>query len=300
MSKTIIESQYNKLITIAGTASSCVAIFLILIKTFAWLYSDSSAIFASLIDSALDFFASGINLFAIRYSIIPRDEDHKYGHGKAEALAGLLQSAFIFGSSIFLIMHGISKVINTVELEHIKLSIIVTMIAIIVTILLVLFQSYVVRKTHSTAVHADLIHYKSDILLNISVIVSLIFVNYGMLYMDGVFAILIGFYISISAFHITRKSTNILLDHQLNKDDEDKIKELTLSVPGIIAIGDFRTRNSGPTFFVQMIVYLDDNITLLDAHLLTEQVESKISSEYSTCDIIIHMEPISKSCKNNN
>lgn len=286
------ENRYKRLVTFAGYASTCTAIILICIKAFAWLYSGSSTIFASLVDSALDLCASGLNLLAIKYSILPKDDDHKYGHGKAESLAGLLQAAFICGSAIFVIMHGISRVVNVSPIEHVSTSIVITIISVVLTIILVSFQTYVVKKTKSNAVLSDLLHYKSDVILNISVLLSLGFMSFNIFIMDGIFTIGIGIYILISAIHIAKLSTDILLDHNLPEKEEEEIIDLAISVPGITSIHDLRTRKAGATYFIQMHLDLDSKMSLQEAHDITEKIEEAIESKYSPADIIIHMEPI--------
>ncbi|MGN1394025.1 MAG: cation diffusion facilitator family transporter [Succinivibrionaceae bacterium] len=283
---------YGKLITVAGIASTTLATILILVKGIAWLLSDSSAVFASLVDSSLDLCASAVNLLAIRYSIMPKDEDHAYGHGKAESLAGLLQAAFIAGSSVFLGIHGVSRIISPVEVTNQELSIGITLFAIFATIILVLFQIFVVKKTHSNAVMADLLHYKSDILLNFGVLMALVFVKFNMNYMDGIFTVIIAIYIFMSAAHIAKVSSDVLLDHQLPQQDEENIIKLILNVPGISSIHDLRTRKSGPVYFIQLHLDLEGSISLKQAHDITENIERSIESQYSPCDIIIHMEPI--------
>ena len=163
------------------------------------------AFLSRLIDSFLDFLASGINLFAVRHSLVPADHDHRYGHGKAEAIAGLAQSAFIVGSALFLIFEAINRFSHQQVLENGMFGIGVMLITIALTGLLVKFQRYVVKKTGSIAITADSLHYAGDLLLNLSVIVALILSIYlDWQIADPIFALMIALYILRSAWVIVK------------------------------------------------------------------------------------------------
>lgn len=169
-----IEDENGQLMRWATYASVAVACILIVIKVVAYLLTGSVAILSSLIDSILDMIASIINLFAVRHALIPADHDHRYGHGKAEAIAGLAQAAFITGSSVFLIYEAVNRIYHQQPVENGMVGIGVMLITIALTLILVKFQRYVVNKTGSIAITADSLHYVSDLLLNVSVIVALI------------------------------------------------------------------------------------------------------------------------------
>ena len=164
--------QYRKLVLLAGGASVITAVLFILIKFGVWMISSSTVIFASLTDSIFDLLASLVNLLALRFSLLPPDDEHRFGHHKSQSLASLAQAAFIGGSAVLLISHGIERCVNPVYIEHIDLALYVSIICIIFTILLVVFQTYVFRKTQSEAIAADRLHYLSDVSLNIGVIIA--------------------------------------------------------------------------------------------------------------------------------
>ena len=171
--------HYSRWVTLASMAAVTTATLLILGKLIAWLMTDSSSLLASLTDSFMDISASLINLLAIRYALAPADEEHRFGHGKAESLAGLVQSAFISGSALLLVMHGISSMLNQVPVVRLEAGIWVSVGSIVLTLLLVSFQGFVIRKTNSVAIKADMLHYRSDLLLNGGVLVALVLAGQG-------------------------------------------------------------------------------------------------------------------------
>ena len=193
--------NYRKLVLLAGFASVATAISLILMKAAVWFFSGSSTILASLTDSLIDCCASFINLLALRFALAPADKDHRFGHYKAEALAALTQAAFISGSSILLIVHGFERLQHPEVIGYIDAAIIVTTLSLLITVCLVSFQSYVYKKTSSEAINADRYHYLSDILLNVGVVASLILSRFNFAWADGLFTVILGFYILHSAYY---------------------------------------------------------------------------------------------------
>ncbi|MGL4206710.1 MAG: cation diffusion facilitator family transporter, partial [Aeromonadaceae bacterium] len=206
------QASYSRLVTMAGLASTATAGVLILAKLSAWLLTGSSSMLASLTDSLMDISASIINLLAIRYALVPADDDHSFGHGKAESLASLAQAAFITGSAVVLVMNGFSRMVTPEPMRHLDLGLWVTLGALALTALLVLFQSYVVKYTGSQAIKADRLHYQSDLLLNAGVLLALALSWYGWLWADGLCAILLGLYILRSALQIGYEAVQTLLD----------------------------------------------------------------------------------------
>lgn len=286
-------ASYSRLVTLAGVASTATAGILILAKFSVWLMTGSSSLLASLTDSLMDISASIINLIAIRYALIPADANHRFGHGKAESLASLAQAAFITGSAVVLVMSGFSRFLSPEPLRHLDVGIWVTLGALLLTLLLVLFQSYVVRQTGSQAVKADRLHYQSDLLFNLGVLLALWLSMYGWLWADGLFAVLLGLYILRGALHIGYEAIQTLLDRQLPPEEEKQIRELCCSVPGVHGIHDLRTRQSGPIRFIQLHLELDDALPLLRAHELADRAEERLRVVFPAADIIIHMDPVS-------
>lgn len=286
-------SSYSRWVTLAGLASTATAGILIIAKLAAWLMTGSSSLLASLTDSLMDISASIINLVAIRYALVPADADHSFGHGKAESLASLAQAAFITGSAVVLVMNGFSRLVNPEPMRHLDIGIWVTVGALLLTLLLVMFQSMVVQKTQSQAIKADRLHYQSDLLFNAGVLLALGCSWYGWLWADGLFAMLLGLYILKGALQIGYDAVQTLLDRQLPDGEREQIVSLATSVPGVHGIHDLRTRQSGPLRFIQLHLELDDFLPLVQAHELADRAEALIREAFPGADVIIHMDPIS-------
>ena len=283
------QDESGKLMRWATYASVAVAIVLIIIKTMAYLLTGSVAILSSLIDSFLDFLASGINLFAVRHSLVPADHDHRYGHGKAEAIAGLAQSAFIVGSALFLIFEAINRFSHQQVLENGMVGIGVMLITIALTGLLVKFQRYVVKKTGSIAITADSLHYAGDLLLNLSVIVALILSIYlDWQIADPIFALMIALYILRSAWVIGKQSLAQLMDQELPDEVREEIKAIALQHPEVLNLHELRTRSSGRQYFFQLHLEMDGELKLKEAHQIANAVEIEICKAFPNAEVIIH------------
>ncbi|MGN5149988.1 cation efflux pump FieF [Aeromonas enteropelogenes] len=285
--------HYSRWVTFASMAAVATATLLIIGKLIAWIMTDSSTLLASLTDSFMDVSASIINLLAIRYALAPADDEHSFGHGKAESLAGLIQAAFISGSALLLVMHGISSLLNQTPILRLEAGIWVTVGSIVLTLLLVSFQSFVIRKTNSVAIKADMLHYRSDLLLNGGVLLALVLAGQGWYWADGLFAVLIGAILLWGAVHIGYESVQALLDRQLPAEEQARIMTLCCAVDGVHGVHDLRTRQSGPTRFVQLHLELDDQIPLVKAHQIADEAEQAIRQAFERMDVIIHMDPIS-------
>lgn len=273
----------------ATYASVAVAIILIVIKIMAYLVTGSVAILSSLIDSFLDFIASGINLFAVRHALVPADHDHRYGHGKAEAIAGLAQAAFIVGSALFLIFEAINRFSHQQALENGMVGIGVMLITIALTALLVKFQRYVVKKTGSIAITADSLHYLGDLLLNLSVIVALILSIYlDWQIADPIFALMIALYILRSAWVIGELSLAQLMDQELPDEVREEIKAIALQHPEVLNLHELRTRSSGRQYFFQLHLEMDGELKLKEAHQIANAVEIEICKAFPNAEVIIH------------
>lgn len=285
--------RYARLVQTAAWAATITASFLLLMKLVTWWYTGSVSLLASLVDSTIDLLASVTNLVVVRYALQPADEEHKFGHGKAESLAALAQSAFIVGSACFLLLSGVQRLFNPTELNHPEAGVLISVIATAITAVLVLFQKWVVRKTGSQAIAADSLHYQSDLLMNIAIIVALGISWYGFPVADAIFAIIIGIFITISAMKMAHDAVQSLLDRQLPLEDQEKIMMLASTVAGVEGVHDLRTRQAGATRFIQLHLELDDNLKLVDAHLIADAVEDRLEVAYPGADILIHQDPVS-------
>jgi len=285
--------EYAYLVKRAGQAAIIAASLLIIVKLVAWMVTGSSSILAALTDSLMDVTTSIINLFAIKVALQPADKEHRFGHGKAESLAGLVQAAFISGSSVFLMINGISAVINNHQIVATNLGISVMILSLVVTLALVLFQSYVVKKTNSMAIKADSLHYRTDIVLNGAVLLAIVLAGYGWGWADGVFAIAVSLYILHGAWEIGSQSIDALMDKQLPQEDNELILKLAYKVEGVRGVHDLRTRSSGYIKFIQLHLELDDGQSLYDAHDKADKLEFGLQAAFPGADILIHLDPIS-------
>lgn len=281
-----------RLIRLAARASVAVAALLIATKLVAWTLTDSVGLLSTLIDSLLDIGASLVNLIAIRHALTPADEEHRFGHGKAEALAGLGQAAFVAGSAAFLLVQAGERLFRPRDLAYIDIGIAVMVFSIVVTLALVLFQKYVARRTSSVAIGADSLHYETDVLANAGVIVSLILVSqFGWIMADPLVAIAIVAYIFWGAWSIGIRSLHILMDRELPDADRDKIRAIAKSNPAVRGVHDLKTRSSGSHVFVQLHLELDGNLTLNEVHEISEDVMARIVAEYPNAEVIVHEDP---------
>ena len=279
------------LLKLASVASVMTAGFLIVAKLIAWYVTGSVGLLASLVDSVMDSIASLINLFAIRYSLQPADAEHRFGHGKAEPLAGLAQAAFIAGSAIFLIFHAIDRLRLAQPLEHVGIGVGVMVLAIVLTLMLLAVQRYVIRKTDSTAIRADSLHYATDLLTNVSILLALYLTTLGWTWADPVFAIAVAIYIFYSAFNIGHDAFQQLMDRELPADILQKIQETAMSHPEVTGTHEMRTRQAGHTRFVQLHLELDEDMSLKRAHEIADEVEMEIMAFLPGAEVLIHQDP---------
>jgi len=276
----------------ATYASVLVAMLLIAVKLAAWLATGSVALLASLVDSLLDAVASLANLLAVRHALTPADAEHRFGHGKAEALAGLGQAALIAGSALFLILEAVDRLSHPQPLEHGVAGIAVMLFSIAATAGLVLYQRQVVRRTGSLAVTADRLHYVGDLLTNAAVIAALLIGaqgDYG--WFDPVCALAIAGVIVKSAFDIVRGALDHLMDRELADSDRERIRAVVLAHPDAREMHDLRTRQSGNQAFIQFHLELDPRISLREAHRISDEIEAQILALFPGAEVIIHQDP---------
>jgi ferrous-iron efflux pump FieF len=276
----------------ATWASVAVAGTLIVAKLLAWLATDSMSVLSTLIDSMLDAAASIVNLIAVRHALMPADREHRFGHGKAEPLAALAQSAFIAGSACLLIIEAGRRLYEPVPVSNTTVGIAVMVLAIVLTAVLVGFQHYVVKRTGSFAIKADSLHYKGDVLVNASVIVSLVLAErLGWPYADPLFGAAIAVYILVSAGAIAKGSLDMLMDREMPEADRRRIRELALEHPEVLDMHDLKTRVAGPYAFIQLHLEMDGAMTLEHAHRIADEVEAEIVTAFPGADVIIHEDP---------
>ncbi len=281
-----------RLLKLATWASVSVASLLIGIKLAAWVMTDSVAVLSSLIDSVLDAAASVINLIAVRHALTPADSEHRFGHGKAESIAGLAQAAFVAGSALFLVTESISRLVNPREISHGAVGIGVLAISIVLTFALVRFQSHVVKRTGSTAIGADSLHYRADLLVNLAIIATLLLsTRFDIPWLDPVAALVISGYILLGARAIMRTALDGLMDREFPDADRQRIIDIACAHAQVKGVHDLRTRRAGIQPFVQLHLELEGSMTLLDAHIISDQVEAEIIAAFPGAEVIIHQDP---------
>lgn len=284
---------YSQLIKLATWASVVAAISLIGVKTWGWNQTQSVSLLASLIDSTMDSAASLINFFAIRYAMAPADKEHRFGHGKAEALAGLAQALLILVSIGLLLTQTLGRLWNPLVVENTPMGISIMLVSMALTGALVVFQWYVVKRTQSNAIKADSLHYTSDFLMNFGVIIALFLASIGYHGADPYFALSIGAFVVYSAWGIAQSAFHLLLDHELSDEQRHLITQLALTQPQVIGMHDLRSRQSGHMQFIQLHLELQEDMLLLEAHGVAEALELRIMAVFPNADVIIHLDPVS-------
>jgi ferrous-iron efflux pump FieF len=276
----------------ATYASVSVAGVLIAAKMAAWLATDSVSMLSTLLDSVLDAAASMVNLVAVRHALVPADREHRFGHGKAEPLAALGQSAFVAGSAVLLIVEVVRRLWRPHPIENGDLGIVVMLGSIVITAGLVMFQRHVVRKTGSLAISADRLHYVGDVLVNGGVLLALVLTGLtGWTLIDPIFGAVIAVYILHTAWRIARSSLDMLMDRELPDEDRKRIRALATSHPNVKALHELRTRASGPAIFIQFHLEMDGAMSLYEAHRVADQVEEQVLAAFPGAEIIIHQDP---------
>lgn len=283
----------QKLTRWATYASVSVALSLIVFKGFGWWLTGSVSMLASLLDSTLDVVASIMILLAVRLAQVPPDAEHRFGHGKAEPLAALAQSIFIAGSAFYLFMYAFDRLWHPQDVQQISVGIYIMLFSMILTSLLVLFQRYVVRRTQSTAIKSDSLHYISDIAANALVAVGLVLTLWNVQWIDPLLAMVIALVILWSALKLAKESANQLLDIELPNEMREQIQEIIRSHRGVEGFNDLRTYRSGPNVFIQFDLELDDRMPLVKAHKIAEEVTERIKEQIPSADVIVHQEPVS-------
>lgn len=281
-------AQLLRRVTLASTLTAFV---LISLKLATWLWTGSVSILASLVDSVMDAIASLINLFAVRYSLVPADAEHRFGHGKAESLAGLAQAAFIAGSAAFLVLHAVDRILHPAPVQHTVAGIAIIVFSLGLTLALLAFQRYVIRRTGSVAIRADALHYATDVLSSIGVIIALLLVQFGLPVFDPLLAVAIAVYIMRGAWRIGRDSLDHLMDRELGDDIREQIKNLALAHGEVRGIHELRTRQAGQVSFIQLHLEMEPELTLAEAHAIADQVEAEIRAAVPAADVIIHQDP---------
>lgn len=276
----------------ATIVSSLTAFVLIIVKFIVGVLSGSVAILASAIDSLLDLSASLFNLYAVTKAEKPADSDFNYGRGKIESLAAVIEGSVILVSGIFILYQSCKKLIFGGELAHLDYSLYVMIFSLVLTTALVIYLSYIAKKSNNLVIKADALHYKTDILSNMAVLLALILVQWTEFHaIDAIFGFGIGIYVAYSALGLLKEGVFILLDKALDEQKINSIKQILNSAPQVQSYHDLKTRQSGETNFVEVHLVFDPNISLLEAHKVADKVECTIQNLEGKWEIITHLDP---------
>ena len=278
----------------ATVVSSSVAALLTLIKLAIGIASGSVAVLASAIDSVLDMFVSIFNYFAISNSEKPADKIFNYGRGKIEALASVIEGTIITISGLFLLYQAVKKAINNEASQYLEISIYVMIISLIITILLVLYLSYIAKKTNSMVIKADALHYKTDVFSNGAVLISLLLVTFtGYELIDVIVGGGIALYIIYSAYSLIHEGILVLLDRAVDEELVAKIEEIIKQNDKVNTFHLLKTREAANQTFVEVHLVFNCLITLMEAHKASDSIENRIKKLDEKRDWIIniHMDP---------
>lgn len=282
----------QRLMRLATVASMSVALTLMGAKAVAWWITDSISMLSSLLDTSLDLIGSMVTFFAVRQALVPADADHRFGHGKAEGLAGLVQAGFIAASGIALLLAIGERLLNPHQVQREEVGVAISALAVVLTLGLVTFQRHVVRRSGSVAIDADMAHYRTDLVA--SVVTGFGTFLSGRLdepSIDSGVAALVAFYLMRGAWQTGRGSFDMLMDRELPAPDRRRIEEIALANVAVRGTHELRTRSAGLTKFIQLHLDVDRDLSLVRAHEISDEVEADIRKVYPDAEIIVHVDP---------
>ena len=288
----ISPAERAKLTARAALASIAMAIILIAAKSYAAIETSSMAMLGSLADSGLDLVASLVILLGVRIAAAPADTDHRFGHGKAEALAALVQVILITLSAIFIGFRAIERLASGAETADAELGITVSVVAMVLTAALISYQRHVVKRTGSLAIGTDRLHYSSDLLLNGSVIIALVLEQFaGLTGADAVFGLLIALWLLWGAVTASSHALDQLMDREWPDDLRERFLAAAKEYPILAGLHDFRTRSSGTHYFAQFHVWVPADWTVRHAHDILDRIEEDLQRQFPGTEILIHVDP---------
>jgi ferrous-iron efflux pump FieF len=287
-----MSDERGKLTTRAALASVTVACFLLVLKGYAAWATGSVAMLGSLADTGLDVIASLVTLFGVRVAAMPADHDHRFGHGKAESLAALVQVGIIGVSAIGIGWRAVDRLVHGEITANAEYGIAVSLVAILVTLFLVAYQRSVVRRTGSVAIRTDNVHYQSDLYLNLSVIAALALDQYvGWSGADPLFGLGIALWLMWGAWKASSQALDQLMDREWPEEKRMRFLAIASSRPEAKGIHDLRTRSSGAHDFAQFHIWIDPQMTVEAAHDIVEAIEGDLELEFPGCEVLIHLDP---------
>ena len=289
---TVTAEERAKLTQRAALASIAMAVILIALKSWAAVQTSSMAMLGSLADSGLDLVASLVVLLGVRVAAQPADYDHRFGHGKAEALASLVQVILITLSALFIGFRAVQRLVSGASTAQAELGITVSLIALVLTGALISYQRYVVRRTGSLAIGTDRLHYSSDLLLNGSVIVALALEQFaGLTGADALFGLLIALWLLWGAWSASSNAFDQLMDREWPDELRERFLAAASEYPELAGLHDLRTRTSGTHHFAQFHVWVPADWTVREAHDRLDRVEEALQQRFPGTEILIHVDP---------
>lgn len=289
------KKDYQLWVKRSGYLTLTIALAILVLKLWAVIVTNSSSVLASFTDASLDLLVSVLNFSVLRYALRPADDNHRFGHGKAEAVMALLQAAFLTGAALLLLTQTFSRFNKTEVVQQLEFGMWITVLCAGLTLTLVLAQRWIIQRTGSLAVKADLLHYRSDLLMNLLVLGALFLASQSFLWVDNLVAVLICGYLLYSAFELAKEALQHLLDEQLPAEQLQRIEQSLLMQPEVLAVEQLKTRQAGPDVFIQLRLVLKDELSLLAAHAIVDQAEERLKALYKQAEVIIHAEPYSES-----
>ena len=276
----------------AAIASILTAVLLVVLKTWASWRTGSTAMLGSLADSALDLAASLATLVGVWVAAMPADEDHRFGHGKAEALAAMFQVILIALSAAGIAFRAITHLVEGQPTAAMEEGIAVSLVAIAATLALLAWQRHVLRRTGSIAIQTDHLHYQSDLFLNMAVIAALVLdQQLGFSRADPLFGLAIAAWLLWGAWRAAGEAIDHLMDREWPDEKRDAFLEVIARHPDIRGVHDLRTRTSGADDFVQFHMAVDPHLTIVEVHDLMDEVEARLEAEFPGVEVLIHPDP---------
>ncbi|CAN5919186.1 cation diffusion facilitator family transporter [soil metagenome] len=282
----------RRLMRLATIASMSTAAVLIVAKAAAWWITDSVSMLSSLVDTSLDLVSSLVTFFAVRLALVPADTNHRFGHGKAEALAGLVQAGFIAASGAALLLAVGERLINPHQVYDEQVGLMISALAVALTFGLVSFQRYVVKRSGSIAIGADMAHYKTDLVATLCTGIG-VYAS-GRLdqpLIDSGVAALVALYLLHGAWQTGRGSLDVLMDHELPAGDRQRVVDIVHGHPAVRDCHDLRTRSGGLTRFIQLHIDVDRDLSLVAGHQIGIEVQARIAEAFPDAEIILHVDP---------
>jgi ferrous-iron efflux pump FieF len=284
--------ERSRLTQLAALASVAMALVFLLAKGWAAIATDSTAMLGSLADTALDLVASLFTLAGVRIAALPADHDHRFGHGKAEALVALGQVVLITASALVIAWRSIDRLLNGAPTSNAELGIGVSIAAILATLLLLTYQRRVIARTGSVAIRTDAIHYRSDVALNAAVIAALVLDSYLQVRgADAAFGLIIAAWLLWGAWRAAGDSVNQLMDAEWPLDKREAFLAACADYPELKGMHDVRTRSSGAHDFIQFHVWVPEGWTIKEAHDRLDRVEEDLQRRFPGTEIFLHLDP---------